>query len=59
MKCPLCSAADLVVINITTNGRALAMKSCHHCETKWWEADGENVGLPAVLLAAKVKPAAA
>ncbi len=57
MKCPLCNLANLVIINITANGRALALHSCHRCETKWWEADGENVGLSTVLNAAVATPA--
>lgn len=52
MTCPLCSIAQLVTIAMRVNERDLTLHSCSRCETKWWHADGENVGLSEVLHAA-------
>jgi DNA polymerase III alpha subunit (gram-positive type) len=49
MRCPLCKVANLVSISMTVSDRQLTMHSCSRCETKWWDADGENVGLATVL----------
>jgi transposase-like protein len=53
MTCPLCNIARLVTISMNVNNRQLTMYSCSRCETKWWEADGANVGLSTVLTAAQ------
>jgi formate dehydrogenase maturation protein FdhE len=52
MTCPLCSIANLVTITMKMNERELTLHSCSRCETKWWKADGSNVGLSSVLDAA-------
>jgi transcription elongation factor Elf1 len=57
MTCPLCSIANLVTISMKMNERELTLHSCGRCETKWWEADGENVGLSSVLQAASRRSA--
>lgn len=58
MTCPLCQIAQLVTISMHVNERRLTMKSCSRCETKWWEADGQNVGLSKVLETASVRRSA-
>lgn len=57
MTCPLCNIARLVTISMTVNARNLQLHSCSRCETKWWKADGENVGLTTVLDVAARKSA--
>ena len=57
MLCPLCRIARLVSITMTLNDRELTMHSCSRCETKWWDCDGENVGLKKVLETAARKSA--
>ena len=47
--CPLCQISHLVTISMSVNGRDLTLHSCNRCETKWWKADGENVGIKTVL----------
>jgi transcription elongation factor Elf1 len=49
MTCPLCNIANLVTISMAVNQRQLTLHSCDRCETRWWKADGEQVGLNDVL----------
>jgi hypothetical protein len=53
MTCPLCNIANLVTIAMTVNQRQLTLHSCSRCETRWWKADGDQVGLGDVLQAAR------
>ncbi len=53
MTCPLCKIANLVTIAMTVNQRQLTLHSCSRCETRWWKADGDQVGLGDVLQAAR------
>jgi Zn-finger nucleic acid-binding protein len=53
MLCPICQIARLVSITMSVNERSLTMHSCARCETKWWDCDGENVGLAKVLSTAR------
>jgi Zn-finger nucleic acid-binding protein len=57
MTCPLCQIANLVVIDMTVNERELRLHSCSRCETSWWKADGEQVGLKKIIQAATVRKA--
>jgi hypothetical protein len=38
-----------VEIDITLKERQVTMHSCSKCETRWWDTEGERVGLPHVL----------
>ena len=58
MTCPLCQIANLVVIDMNVNERKLRLHSCSRCETSWWKADGEHVGLSRVIDAATVRKSA-
>jgi formate dehydrogenase maturation protein FdhE len=58
MTCPLCNIANLVMIDMTVNERSLRLHSCSRCETSWWKADGQNVGLSSVIQAATVRKSA-
>ena len=49
MSCPRCRAADLTEISLELRGKNVIMHSCARCETRWWDADGEQVGLHHVL----------
>jgi transcription elongation factor Elf1 len=49
MRCPSCQATQLVEIFVTVRDRQLTMRSCSHCELRWWDSDGENVVLDEVL----------
>lgn len=49
MKCPYCRAARLVLIDITIAGDRVRLHSCSRCDRRWWERNGEPVGLDTVL----------
>jgi hypothetical protein len=53
MPCPVCRDKQLVEITLQVGERNLILRSCSHCETKWWENEGREVGLENVLAAAK------
>lgn len=56
--CPRCSSS-LVEIRLDQGGRSMVMRSCSTCDSRWWQADGEDVALTAVLatVAGAKKPA--
>ncbi|MDX1690546.1 MAG: hypothetical protein R3290_05950 [Acidimicrobiia bacterium] len=50
IACAACGAADAIQIKLTlTDGTAVDFASCHRCEHRWWEADGEVLDLTTVL----------
>ena len=54
MKCPNCRTATLVQIAMRLRDRDVTLHACSNCDTRWWEVDGEVLGLGDVLeLAAK------
>ena len=53
MPCPVCRDKQLVEITLQTGDKTLILRSCSSCETKWWESEGQEVGLQNVLTAAK------
>lgn len=46
--CPRCSA-KLVEIRLDQAGRAMVMRSCSTCDTRWWQRDGEAVAFGSIL----------
>lgn len=50
MVCGNCGSADAIGIRLRLNGDVeVDFHSCHHCEHRWWKADGEVIDLTAVL----------
>ena len=49
MKCNKCRSSRLVEVALTIGARQVTMKSCSHCDTRWWDSEGESLGLPRVL----------
>ena len=47
--CPNCRSGDLITITMAVSGRDLAFTTCHMCEAKWWQRDGEEVPLQSVI----------
>ena len=47
-SCPRCSST-VVEIRLDQAGRAMVMRSCSTCDSRWWERDGEDVALGSVL----------
>jgi hypothetical protein len=55
MTCPNCRESRLVEIDITLKERSVTMHSCSRCDTRWWDREGEQVGLTHVLELATVR----
>lgn len=55
MMCPNCRGGRLVRIGLTLKERNVTMHSCSRCDTRWWDAEGERLGLPNVLEMATVR----
>jgi len=49
MSCPICRDKRLVEIHLTLKGSQLTMHSCSHCDTRWWDTEGELVPLQSVF----------
>lgn len=49
MSCPVCRDKRLVEIHVNLRGSQLTLRSCSHCETRWWETDGRQVPLTNVF----------
>lgn len=49
VTCPFCRAARLVQIDITIGGDRVRLHSCSRCDRRWWERNGERIGLDTVL----------
>jgi hypothetical protein len=48
--CPDCGAADFIQIRLSLpDGSDIHFCSCHRCETRWWNQDGQSLGLDEVL----------
>jgi hypothetical protein len=44
-----------VQIGLKLKERKVTMHSCSRCDTRWWDAEGERLGLPNVLEMATVR----
>jgi DNA-directed RNA polymerase subunit M/transcription elongation factor TFIIS len=57
LQCTACGANDVIQIELTLpDGTEVEFYSCHTCEARWWNRDGEPLALDAVLdLARKIK----
>jgi Zn-finger nucleic acid-binding protein len=49
MRCPTCRVAEMIEIRVELRGSNVTMHSCSHCETRWWDEEGERVALHHVL----------
>ena len=50
MDCPQCGVNDVIEIHHKLDTDIeLVFFSCHRCEEKWWDRDGETVALREVL----------
>ncbi len=50
MECPTCAADEVIEIRQKLpDGTELQFCSCHRCDQKWWDRDGEHLDLQAVL----------
>jgi len=49
MPCPRCRAATLVEITMNVHDQRVTLHSCPSCEQRWWDREGERIGLRSVL----------
>lgn len=56
VACTNCGARDAIQIEMTLpDGTEVNFCSCHRCENRWWDKEGEALGLDAVLDMARKK----
>ena len=48
-QCPSCRQGDLITIEMAVSERDLTFTTCHMCEAKWWQRDGELVPLASII----------
>jgi len=54
MDCPRCGARDVIEIRQRLpESVELYFFSCHRCEERWWDRDGERLTLADVLALAR------
>lgn len=57
MHCPKCGVQDVIEIeHRLPDGTEVHFYSCHKCEEKWWDKDGEHLPLAEVLDLARKRP---
>ena len=49
LVCPTCQQGDLITITMAVSERDLTFTTCHLCEAKWWERDGDLVPLASII----------
>ena len=50
MQCPQCASTDVIEIKQKlADTTEVTFFSCHRCEEKWWDRDGEFIDLREVL----------
>ena len=49
MNCPNCRTRRMVQIGVTLKGARVTLTSCSACELRWWDEEGDRVGLSHVF----------
>ncbi len=50
LSCATCGEQTVIQIELTLpDGTEVLFCSCHRCESKWWDRDGEQLALDAVV----------
>jgi transposase-like protein len=50
LVCGSCGADSVIQIELTlADGTEVSFFSCHRCESRWWNRDGQALALDAVL----------
>ncbi len=49
MNCPRCKTSRLVEIEVTLREQRVTMHSCSRCDNRWWESEGQSLGLASVV----------
>jgi DNA-directed RNA polymerase subunit M/transcription elongation factor TFIIS len=48
-ECPVCGTHELLTVTLVVGDSPMEFTTCHTCERKWWERDGEKVPLSSLL----------
>jgi Zn-finger nucleic acid-binding protein len=50
LTCNTCGQSSVIEIELTLpDGSEVVFCSCHRCESKWWDRDGEVLDLDALI----------
>ncbi|MEN8234698.1 MAG: hypothetical protein ABFR89_07210 [Actinomycetota bacterium] len=50
LRCATCGDNSVIQIELTLpDGSEVVFCSCHRCESKWWDRDGEQLELDALV----------
>src|SRR5439155_19785701 len=50
LECPQCGSRNVININLTMeDGNPVSFYSCHNCDKRWWNKDGDPIDLPTLL----------
>jgi len=50
LRCEQCGQDSVIQIELTLpDGTEVVFCSCHRCESRWWDHDGETLELDAVI----------
>ena len=50
LTCTICGESSVIQIDMTLpDGTEVVFNSCHVCEAKWWDKDGEPVEVDGII----------
>ncbi len=50
LACTTCGSESVIQIDMTLpDGTEVIFHSCHVCETKWWDKDGETIEVDGII----------
>ena len=56
LTCNTCGRNSVIQIELTLpDGSEVVFCSCHRCESKWWDRDGEVLDLDALIDVARLE----
>ena len=57
LSCSTCGQNSVIQIELTLpDGSEVIFCSCHRCESKWWDRDGVQLDLDALIDVARREP---
>jgi hypothetical protein len=55
--CSTCGQSSVIQIELTLpDGSEVVFCSCHRCESKWWDREGERLDLDSLIDVARREP---
>lgn len=57
LTCSTCGQSSVIQIELTLpDGSEVVFCSCHRCESKWWDREGERLDLDSLIDVARREP---